>query len=222
MSGHCASPSPPASGEEPPAGTQGGYLPLLQAANPELQTSPMTFLFHPGMLFGSRERWWGNPAPRPTLHEGLDLWLWEDVAGRAHPLPADFRVPAPLSGGVARLLPDFLGQTVCLRHELRRGDTRLYSLLGHLRPRTGLKAGTRVAAGEVLGTLAAPSRPTRVPAHLHLTLAWLPPAREAELLDWGVLGRHPAVHLVDPLPWLRLPHRLTWELPLTLGRRGRP
>lgn len=216
------SPPPPALRAEPPARGEAGSLPLLQRANPEILPSGVVFLFHPGMLFGSRERWWGNPAPRPTPHEGLDVWLWEDDAGLVSHLPVTFRVPALLPGVVARLIPDFLGLTVCLRHELGQDEACLYSLLGHLRPPDVLEEGSRVAAGDIVGTLAAPSRPTRVPPHLHLTLACLPPAREAELLDWKVLGRHPAVHLVDPLPWLRLPHRLTWELSLTMGRRGQP
>jgi hypothetical protein len=214
------SPIPLALLAEPPAAGEAGYFPLLHRANPEILPARAVFLFHPGMLFGSRERWWGNPAPRPTPHEGLDLWLWEDDAGQPSTLPVTFRVPAPLPGRVARLLPDFLGLTVCLRHERGQGEACLYSLLGHLRPRDDLREGSRVAAGDLLGTLAAPHKPTRVPPHLHLTLACLPPAQEGELLDWGVLGRHPAVRLVDPLPWLRLPHRLTGELPLE--SRGMP
>lgn len=216
------SPTPLALLEEPPAAGEADYFPLLRAANPKLLSAKAVFLFHPGMLFGSRERWWGNPAPRPTPHEGVDLWLWEDDEGRASILPATFRVPAPLPGVVARLLPDFLGLTVCLRHAAGQGEACLYSLLGHLRPQDHLREGSRVAAGDVLGTLAAPLQPTRVPPHLHLTLACLPPARETELLDWGVLGRHPAVHLLDPLPWLRLPHRLTGELPLPRESRDLP
>lgn len=216
------SPIRPALLEEALAGGEAGYFPLLQAANPELLPARSVFLFHPGMLFGSRERWWGNPAPRPTPHEGLDLWLWEDDAGEPSILPDAFRVPTPLPGVVARLLPDFLGQTVCLRHEVKQGEACLYSLLGHLRPRDDLREGSRVAAGDLLGTLASPPKPTRVPPHLHLTLAFLPPAREAELLDWGLLGRHPAVRLVDPLPRLRLPHRLIGELPLPPESRGMP
>lgn len=216
------SPPPLALRAEPSAGGEAGYLPLLQRANPEILPSGAVFLFHPGMLFGSRERWWGNPAPRPTPHEGLDLWRWEDEAAQVYTLPVTFRVPALLPGVVARLIPDFLGLTVCLRHEPGQGEACLYSLLGHLRPRHDLRQGSPVAAGDVLGTLAAPPRPTRVPPHLHLTLACLPPAREAELLDWGVLGRHPAVQLVDPLPWFRLPHRLTREVPLPLESRVMP
>lgn len=222
MSDRHLAPFPVVPPGEPLTGEGGGYFPLLVAANPECLPAGAVFVLHPGMLFGSRERWWGNPAPRPTPHEGLDLCLWGDDAGRISRLPDTFRVPAPLPGVVARLLPDFLGLTVCLRHGVEQGGACLYSLLGHLRPPDDLREGSRVAAGDVLGTLAAPPKPTRVPPHLHLTLAFLAPAQETELLDWGVLGRHEAVRLVDPLPWLRLPHRLTRELPPVLELRGLP
>ena len=199
-----------------------GYLPHLQAANPELLGAEIVLVFHPGMLFGSRERWWGDPRPRPTPHEGLDLWCVADAAGREQSLPLSFRVPAAFPGVVVRLLPDFLGLTVCLRHERREEGACLYSLLGHLRPRPGLGAGTAVAAGEILGTLAAPAKPTRVPPHLHLTLALLPPAQEAECLNWEILGRHPGVRLVDPLPVLGLPYRVSRALRLLAGPGREP
>ncbi len=197
----------------------GAFQAHLLAANPDTLTGFAAWVLHPGMLFGAREQWWGRPGARATPHEGLDLGCYEDAAGRLHWVPETLAVPAPLAGRVVRLAPDFLGTSIFLAHEGWSEPGRFYTALGHTRPRPSLRVGDQVAAGEVLARLAA-SR-GRAPAHLHLTFAWLPPEASLDALDWRTLGRDPAVRLLDPLPCLSLPWRLTPALPLPdpAGRR---
>lgn len=197
----------------------GSFLPHLLAANPAGLAGFAIWVLLPGMLFGSREQWWGQRQPRSAPHEGLDLFCYEDTAGSLHRVPETLAVPAPLAGRVVKLAADFLGTSIFLAHDLWSGLARLYSGLGHTLPAPTLRVGDEVAAGDLIAHLAAPGeRSPRVPAHLHLTFAWLPPAASPESLDWRTLGGDPAVRLLDPLPLLALPHRVANSLP-TLSRK---
>jgi hypothetical protein len=191
------------------------FLPHLLATNPTRLSGFAVWVFHPGMLFGSREQWWGDPRPRPSPHEGLDLCWFQDTAGGLHRVPETLAVPAPLPGQLVRLAPDFLGTSIFFRHEIFSGPYQLYSALGHTRPMATLGVGDEVAAGDLIAHLAAArGRASRVPMHLHLTFAWLPLAASLECLDWRTLGRDPQVRLIDPLPLLSLPWRLHHSLPV--------
>jgi murein DD-endopeptidase MepM/ murein hydrolase activator NlpD len=177
------------------------FLEDLLAANQGQLATFRKWLLTPGMLFGATEQWWGKQRPRPTPHEGLDLCSFEDAAGRRRQLAADTRIPATFAGRIIRIAPDFLGESVYLRHEIfSAAGGQLHTLYGHLKPRPDLKVGQEVAAGEIIGTISGPPGPKgAVAPHLHVTLAWLRTPLAPERLDWPHLGREPAIILIDPL-----------------------
>ena len=76
-----------------------------------------------------------------------------------------------------------------------RAGMVLCSLFAHVRAER--RQGERVRAGERLCSVA-PS-PTSAPAHLHLSLAWLPHALLSEQLTWKALVTDARVDFVDPL-----------------------
>lgn len=173
----------------------------------------------PGMRFRSPEQWWGKGKPRPTPHEGLDLYAFGDAAGRVHYLDETLAIPATWEGEVIKVAPDFLGQSIFLAHEVRRGDgRRLLTAYGHTAPVAGLAVGQRVAAGEVIAHLAGPrGRQGAVPPHLHITLAWMAPDLPEARLAWPTLGADPGLELLDPLLVLGLP----WEAVGNTGQGDR-
>jgi murein DD-endopeptidase MepM/ murein hydrolase activator NlpD len=180
----------------------------LLAANQGQLAGFRRWVLKPGMLFGAGEQWWGERRRRPTPHEGLDLCCFEDATGRRQRLDSDTRIPATFAGRIIRITPDFLGKSVYLSHEIfSAAGLKLHTIYGHLQPRPALKVGREVAAGEIIGTIAAgPDRPKAPSApHLHITLAWLPVPLAPERLDWPNLGRDPAITLIDPRPLLSLP-----------------
>ncbi len=194
----------------PDTALAGDFFRRLVTHNSAALAGFAAWVFHPGMLFGASREWWGEGRRRATPHEGLDLVCFQDDALRLHLVPETLAVPAPLAGEVARLVPDFLGTSIFLRHPVFREGCQLYTALGHTRPLATLTLGAKVAAGDCLATLAGTRRrPTRVPAHLHLTFAWLPASASPEALNWRTLGHDPAVRLVDPLTLLPLPFRLS-------------
>jgi hypothetical protein len=155
------------------------------------------------MRFGEREAWWRGGAPREAPHEGLDLVAFRGRDGRRVSLAPGVRVPALWAGTVVAVVADFLGRSVFVAHDRRDAEgRRLHSVYGHLEPRPGRAPAGLLREGEEVGAVADPAaRKSSVPAHLHLTVAWI--AGDARgTLDWSVLRDPVRALLIDPLPHL--------------------
>ena len=159
------------------------------------------WVFLPGMLFGSCERWWGRGGARGKPHEGLDFAQFRDGTGQVRRLNVGTLVPAMYGGEVVRVGEDYLGETVYLRHWIDDGCGRtLHTVYGHVRVRGDHRRLASVGAGEVLGSIADPgARDRKVPAHLHVTAAWIPNSLIAERLTWVTVAALGMGEILDPL-----------------------
>ena len=159
------------------------------------------WLFLPGMLFNSREKWWGTNGARPAPHEGIDLCSFEDSHGKSQNLDRHTRIPAVFAGEIVKIERDFLGQSIYIRHQIFDDRERqLYSAYGHTRPLDALHPGTQVAEGEVIATISDLFRTQPdILVHVHITFAWVPVALEAGDLNWENLGKNSYITLIDPL-----------------------
>ena len=173
---------------------------MLERNRPRLEGFK-NWVFHPGMLFQAREKWWGDQGLRAVPHEGLDLYRYETDGGRVQTVDHQTEIPAAFAGQVVKIAPDFLGKSIYLSHAIYAGGGRqLLSAVGHTVPRPGLKAGQRVVAGEIIGAIAGISGgKSHLPPHLHLTFAWVPEEVRGEQLTWENLGTDPEITLIDPL-----------------------
>ncbi len=157
------------------------------------------WLFRPGMLFGSLQKWWEEGGVRPHHHEGIDLHLYRDTAGVMRMLSGPVKIPAAYDGRVVKIIDDFLGKSIFVRHRIFSADDalQLCSVYGHTLPVNILQEGSEVTAGEVLATLPASyENKSKIPAHVHLTLVWLPKNFPDHQLYWQPI-QHMA--LCDPL-----------------------
>jgi hypothetical protein len=164
------------------------------------------WLFLPGMLFGSLEKWWGDHGPRPASHEGLDLCRFAEVSGATKILDRHTQIPAAFAGEIVKIVPDFLGQSIFIRHAIFDGrGHELYSAYGHTQPVDFLQVGSQVSAGTGLATLAdfANPKPAVLP-HVHLTFAWMPGDLDITGLNWDNIGKNPDITLIDPVAVLDL------------------
>jgi hypothetical protein len=154
------------------------------------------------MRFGEREAWWRDGGPRDAPHEGLDLCGFRTREGSSIRLGPGVRIPALWAGAIVAAVPDFLGRSVFVVHDRQDGEgRRLHSVYGHLAPLPGLAPGSRLREGDSVGAIADPAtRSSSVPAHLHLTVAWI--ADAPGMLDWRVLHDPARTMLIDPLPLL--------------------
>ncbi len=159
------------------------------------------WVFRPGMLVGSVEAWWGEGGVRVRPHEGLDVCYYRDTHGRVHGLNGAIRVPVMYDGDVAAIMNDFLGRSVFVRHAIHDSEGwRLYTIYGHTALCDGVRVGRTLEEGEVFATIAEPlGGKTGAPAHLHLSVAWVPQSVSGETLDWETIADPRRVRLVDPL-----------------------
>jgi hypothetical protein len=179
------------------------FLPDLLAHNQPGMHGFNRWIFQPGMLFQARETWWGERRPRPTPHEGVDLYSFADRHGRVSTLDEHTNIPAAFDGDIVKISRDFLGQSVFLRHDIWSDGRQLWTIYGHLAPMAGLAIGETVAGGQIIACVSpSPGKRTVVPPHVHLTFAWMPAGVHPEPLNWSNLGTDPAITLIDPLPVL--------------------
>jgi murein DD-endopeptidase MepM/ murein hydrolase activator NlpD len=182
------------------------FLHYLTADNRPHLDNFQRWLFLPGMLFQSLEKWWGDQGRRLTPHEGLDLCTFEEVNGKKQTLDRHTKIPAAFAGEIVKIAPDFLGQSIFLGHGIFDDCGRqLYSAYGHTLPRDSLQMGAKVAAGETIGTITDFSdKKLSILPHLHISIAWIPKAIAPQELNWANLGSNADITLIDPLAVLEL------------------
>jgi hypothetical protein len=177
------------------------FIEYLLANNQPYMAGFRKWVFLPGMLFNSSTQWWGGNKPRPTPHEGLDLCWFENARGEVKALNGHTKIPAAFAGRIRKIDQDFLGQSIFMGHELFDEEQRqLHTIYGHTSPDAALAIPGVVAEGVIIGVIAdRPGRKTALPAHLHITVAWVPTHFPLEQLTWQNLGRDGRLTLLDPL-----------------------
>jgi hypothetical protein len=155
------------------------------------------WLFKPGMIFGAEAKWWGDRGARGRDHNGLDVLWYETDGGVRERLGAGTRIPILYEGTIVKTFADFLGCTVVASHDLVDGRSRLHTLYGHVLPAPGCVAGARVGEGEEIASLAG-AEGRVVPAHLHLSAAFVPRGILPAEITWKVLDSTPGVRFLDP------------------------
>ncbi len=161
------------------------------------------WIFTPGMLFGSSDTWWGSRTARNTPHEGLDLYAYRSSSGSSLTLEPGTLVPLLYDGQIVRIVDDFLGSTVFVRHPGHEENSReFYSMYGHVRQEKVLSQGMHISEGEVICSIASSRKKTStVPPHLHLSVALVSKTVSPERLDWNNTGTAEIVFF-DPMPHL--------------------
>lgn len=160
------------------------------------------WLFSPGMLFGSSEKWWGDRGTRGVPHEGCDLCFYRSSAGPIMTLEPGTQIPVLYDGQIVQIVGDFIGRTIFVRHPRHEeNDWELYTLYGHVKPKEGLSPGMHIQAGDTIGGISAPREgKSAPPAHLHLSAALIVKGFPPAGLDWNVFGSPEKAFFIDPIP----------------------
>lgn len=163
------------------------------------------WLFEPGMRFGDTDKWWQPGTTRARPHEGLDLLVFLDKRGDKHFLPAGTAIPPMLSGIEVARIPDFMGETVILSHDLKdESGRRLHTFYAHLQPAGILANGLIVETNSQLGKIAEPKKvPQICPPHLHLSLAWVDECYPIQDFRWDRFCEDKIFIPDDPLTLLQ-------------------
>jgi len=162
------------------------------------------WVFCPGMLFNSTDKWWGDQGKRDALHEGLDLCLYKDREDTILRLGEQTKVPVLYDGRVVGIIDDFLGESVIIEHLISDGhNNRLCTIYGHTIPGDTLCVGKIVKQGDVIATLADSSTfKIKIVPHLHISLGWTSKEISYDRLDWESIGAPNTLTLLDPLQFI--------------------
>lgn len=165
-----------------------------------LQEQFADWVFHPGMLFQSHEKWWCGGGVRARPHEGVDLSCYRDKEGGEHYFEKDTLVPVIYQGEIRKVGKDFIGESLFVAHAFHDiKGRRLHTVYGHVSAGEGMHKGSLLREGDILGTVATPGRTSQIPAHLHISVAFISTSLDEEHLNWGVMSDSDMVSLVDPM-----------------------
>jgi len=159
------------------------------------------WIFYPGMLFNSTDKWWEDQSQRDKPHEGLDLCFYKDREDTILRLCEKAKIPVIYDGIVVRIIDDFLGKSVVIEHLFSNcHNNRLCTIYGHTIPESNLHVGNIVKQGDVIATLADSSRSkTNIFPHLHISLGWISKEISYDKLDWENIGDPNTLTLLDPM-----------------------
>lgn len=168
------------------------------------------WVFQPGMLFRSPDKWWGDFGRRDFPHEGLDFAWYCDAAGKMRSLEQGAHVPAMFNGVVRSVFSDYLGQAIVVEHaDVEEGGIRRVSIYAHTVPLTGVHPGTIIEKGDVIAAIADTSRSkANIRPHLHYTLGQVSGAVDFEQFVWNIMRDPNRIDLLDPLTIIDWPHRV--------------
>ena len=166
-----------------------------------------SWVFCPGMLFGSLDKWWGDHGQRDFPHEGIDLCLYKDAAGNLARLDDTTLIPVMHDGVVKAMFTDFLGQAVIVEHDGPAGEVGSFlSAYAHTKPLKEIKPGIVLKAGDIIGTIAdTGSSKAGILPHLHFTLGRPAPKIGYENFVWNIMRDPEMVSLLDPIPLIGKP-----------------
>lgn len=173
----------------------------MVAHNNLLEQQFAQWAFYPGMLFLSRERWWGNDGYRHNPHEGIDLCLFNTVDGSTQVLDTGTQIPAMFRGYVKTVIDDYLGKTIFIAHDMYDGtEKQLYTIYGHTVPVGRLEREAVLAEGDCVGFISSTSdKQLHIIPHVHISVAWIPVNFPPEQLKWKIMNKSPDITLLNPL-----------------------
>jgi len=168
------------------------------------------WVFCPGMLFNSPDKWWGDHGRRDFPHEGIDFCFYRGGSGKMLRLDEKTRIPVMHNGVVRAVFTDYLGRAVVIEHQNTQADGgNLLSAYAHTRPLDGIEPGVALKAGDVVATIADTrhSKANILP-HLHFSLGRPAPDLAYDPFVWNDMRNPESVVLLNPLGLIDWPSQV--------------
>jgi murein DD-endopeptidase MepM/ murein hydrolase activator NlpD len=158
------------------------------------------WIFHPGMLFGSKDKWWDKSA-RDKPHEGLDLCCYCNHSEKILRINEGTKIPAMFDGIVAGIIDDFLGKSIIIKHNISGSVLGAFcTIYGHVIPESGIDAGSIVKQGDLIAALAGIGKSkAKIFPHLHISLGYTSENIPYEKLDWAIISDPKNFTLLNPM-----------------------
>lgn len=181
------------------------YLEAIDHLNRLGDGDPVQWLFYPGMLFSSWDKWWGDFGIRATAHEGIDITYYRTLSGNLCRFDPSILIPAMEDGLIINICDDFLGRTLIIEHDQAElsgfnRHTKIVSAYAHLVPEKGLSIGQKIKKDQVLARVCPNVKNPQLPPHFHFSCFEIFNGLAPEKLDWPLFSsRDAAIRLIHPL-----------------------
>jgi murein DD-endopeptidase MepM/ murein hydrolase activator NlpD len=186
-----------------------GFTEVLVRENGLDRCGFQTWAFLPAMLFGAKQKWWGDRGKRTTPHEGLDLCLFNDTSGSLYRLEEGTRIPAMYDGTIVAIIDDFLGASIVLEHRPPKHCHPFLTIYGHMAVREVLQLRSTVREADIIGTLVDSGKSqVNIHPHLHVSLAWPSESASYDSLTWRDFNNPELFTMIDPLDAIGGPYRV--------------
>ena len=176
------------------------YLATLSRVNGLGKGQAVQWLFYSGMLFSSRDKWWGDFGIRSSAHEGIDITYYRTLPEEVCCFDDAILVPAMEDGRVINICDDFLGSTLVV--DLEKEDlvgTRVIFAYAHIQPESGLSAGQAIKKNEPIARVGNTRKNPQLPPHLHFSCFEVEKEVLPETLDWTLFSKDRAVEGINPV-----------------------
>jgi len=158
------------------------------------------WLFHCGMLFSSKDKWWGDFKFRHAAHEGIDITYYRLQHDCIQSFDDSIKVPAMEKGIVLNTCDDFLGVTLVVEHEnLLSSNKRIIFVYAHIKPENNLKMGQTIQKGDVIAKVCDTHKNPQLPPHLHFSCFEIPKNISPKDLNWSLFPTHQDINLINPV-----------------------
>ena len=176
------------------------------------------WIFHPGMLFGSKLKWWKDEIQfRPSPHEGLDIVYFRDAHGNICLAPEMMKVPVMHKGVVIKISDDdFLGKSIYVIHKdiIQENGNILHSIYAHTQPCTNICAGSNLEAGDIICRVVDFTKTNaKMTHHIHISTVFLPENFPRKNMNWETMADTSQIILKDPLVFLDINYAIEEKIP---------
>ncbi|MCP4670224.1 MAG: M23 family metallopeptidase [Desulfobacula sp.] len=158
----------------------------------------MQWLFYCGMLFSSRDKWWGDFKYRQSAHEGIDITFYR-LNHKIHSFNDSIKIPAMEDGIVLNICDDFLAKSLVIKQKTTVCNGQILFVYAHLIPKQDLKPGQIIKKNEVLATICKNSKNPQLPPHLHFSCFEVPEDIRPEDLNWDFFSKSHDINLINPV-----------------------
>ncbi len=175
------------------------YLADLASANK--LGDRVKWLFFPGMLQESCDKWWDDFGKRPTAHEGIDICFFKEGGKKIARLAKNAQIPAMDKGLILNRCEDFLGESLVIAHEgFDHFSSRVVFVYSHLKIKKSLGPGSRVEKGQIIAQVFDTSlKQSKLLPHLHLSCIELMEKTPLDDLNWSLFSDRKKINLINPV-----------------------
>lgn len=158
------------------------------------------WVFFCGMLFLSREKWWGDFKCRSTPHEGVDIGCYKiGHEKKIHRLTPQTKIPAMDNGRLITICDDFLGKTLVVEHENQTDPKfRTVCTYAHVIPEPGIVKGRPIKKDQVIATVCSTDKNPQLSSHLHFSCFEIINPMDENLLNWNLFTDPQKVSMIHP------------------------